>query len=304
MKKNNNKPRTIAILVNYNNNLDTSETIYNLLEQILSFYKIIVIDNCSTNNSFKILKEKFKTINDVIIIKSKKNGGFAYGNNFGIKYALENFKFDYFLVINNDTISDKEINSNFIEYFEKNSLQKIGILTGKIYYYNQTTKFWFSGGFFSKLKCSGYHFGLNETDTGQYDSIKECDFATGCLWFFKKEIIKEVGYLPEEYFLYLEDVDFSLKLIKKGYKIIYLPNIKVWHKIGASSGVNYFNPKYYYSNRNRIILAKKHLSFNRRILFYLFFLVTRIIRMAQYLLKGKFVNTFEGIRDGLRFNIK
>ena len=122
MKKNNNKPRTIAILVNYNNNLDTSETIYNLLEQILSFYKIIVIDNCSTNNSFKILKEKFKTINDVIIIKSKKNGGFAYGNNFGIKYALENFKFDYFLVINNDTISDKEINSNFIEYFDGSNM--------------------------------------------------------------------------------------------------------------------------------------------------------------------------------------
>jgi len=124
------------------------------------------------------------------------------------------------------------------------------------------------------------------------------------LWFVPTKIFEEVGFLPEEYFLYLEDTDYCLKLQRNGYKIIYNPNTKIWHKVGASSGNTKKTPKYYWMNRNRIILCKKYFGTFRAYLFTFGFLIpTRLIRFLQFLMKGKLVNTFEGIIDGLNFRV-
>lgn len=293
--------KVIAVLVNYNNYLDTIETINTLLNQTKNFYKILVIDNCSTNNSFDVLSKKYIDERDVNIILSEKNGGFAYGNNFGARFALENFEFDFFLLINNDTIAAKDINQIFVRYYNENRNDNIGILTGKIYYYEDLNKLWYAGGYISRLKCSGYHIGDLEEDSGQYDSVKEVSFATGCLLFFHKNLIEKVGYLPEEYFMYLEDVDYSLKVVGEGKKIIYLPEVKIWHKIGMSSGSTKQTPKYYYPNRNRIMLAKKYLTLIEKLIFTMFFIITRVFAFIKFLLKGKKVNTFSGILSGVKF---
>lgn len=297
--------KTVAILVNYNNYKDTKEAVNSLLDQSYPLYKIVVVDNCSLNKSFIELKKVYKENKNIIILQSKGNKGFSYGNNFGIKHMLRNFKFDYFLLINNDTVSDKDINKIFINYIENNKQKKIGILTGKIYFYDKPNKLWFAGGYFNKLKCSGYSFSRGKSDKGQFEEEKEINFATGCLWFFRKELINEIGLLPEEYFLYLEDVDFSLNLINNGYKIIYIPKIKIWHKIGLNFQNKKINTKYYYSNRNRIILARKFLKLNNRIAFYSFFIFTRFLKCILLLFtKGKLINTFTGIKEGLRYKTK
>lgn len=294
--------RTIAILVNYNNPKDTIAAVNSLRKQSVPFHKILITDNNSSDDSVEILRKEF-TIDDVEILQSKENRGFAFGNNFALKYAMANLEFDFFLMINNDTISDENLNKNFIEYFSNNDSKNIGILTGKIFNYYYPKKILSIGGEFHKIKCSGYHIGDGEIDHGQYDKVTECSFATGCLWFFHKSLISKVGYLPEEYFLYLEDVDYCLQVRSAGLKIIYLPTAKILHKEGSTTKVTKKTPNFYYTNRNRIICARKRLSRNDRIIFFTFFFITRFLRFFQYLSEGKLINSFSGIFEGIKFKI-
>ncbi len=294
--------KSIAILVNFNNAPDTIEAVKSLQKQSIPFKKILVVDNKSSDSSVEIFQKEFPQ-NEVEILQSKENNGFAAGNNFAIKYALQNLDFEYFLIINNDTISDENINKNFIEYYENNDSKKIGILTGKIMNYYQPERLLFAGGTFSRTKCSGYHIGDGETDNGQYDEVIECNFATACLWFFHKSLISKIDYLPEVYFLYLEDVDFCLQVRNAGLKIIYLPHVKILHKEGATTKDTKETPNFYYTNRSRLFFAKKHLNRIERTKFYAFFFPSRMLRFLQYLFSGKLINTFKGVKEGMNYVI-
>lgn len=286
------------ILVNYCNFKDTIETIESLKKQKTKYkYKIILVDNCSPDNSYIELKKYYKDDLDVDLILSDKNGGFSYGNNIGIKYAELNYQSEYFLLINNDTIADENILEEFMNYYlNNNNNDNIGILTGKIYYYNNPTQIWYAGGKLNKKRAGALHIGDKEIDKNQYSKIKEIDFATGCLIFFSYKLIKEIGYLPEEYFMYFEDVDFSWNVIKHQKKIIYLPRVKIWHKIGQSSNLLKSENSYFLFNRNRNILAMKYLP---RVAYYNFkiFLFTRsLIKFLLHLGKDRrIINTFKGI---------
>ncbi|MGL4998949.1 MAG: glycosyltransferase family 2 protein, partial [Cetobacterium sp.] len=280
----------VVILVNYNGYTDTIEAVESLKNQNYEKnYKIIIVDNCSPDNSYEVLEKEYKNDNFVDVIKSDKNGGFSYGNNFGIKYAIKRYsQLKYFLLINNDTKSDKNMLKEFELYYEKNhKKENIGILTGKIYYYEPKNTIWYAGGNLKKKRGGALHIGAEEKDIKQYDQIKSIDFATGCLMFFSKKLIEEIGLLPEEYFMYFEDVDFSWKVIKNNKKIIYLPQIKIWHKIGRSSDLLKNIENYELFNKNRSILAKKYLSSREYFGFKIFMYFRSTIKIAEHIFKDK-----------------
>jgi len=300
-----NSDRTVAIMVNYNNANDTKEAVQTLLLYNRPYInKIIIVDNSSTDNSIHILNKIDPNEEKVIILKSTINKGFAYGNNIGIQYALENLEFDFFLLINNDTIAGPIVNE-FCNYYTSNKDKRIGILTGKIYYHKERKSdvIWYAGGYYNKTRNSGYHIGVDEKDDkNKYNEVKEITFVTGCLMFFSKDIIGKVGYLPEEYFLYLEDVDYSLKVMENQYKLIYIPSACIWHKVGSTtkSSIN----QAYYSNRNRIILGKKHLSKFNYLKFLFFLFLSRIVKTIISFIKLQPKNEFVGCLTGLRFECK
>ncbi|WP_432205371.1 glycosyltransferase family 2 protein (plasmid) [Cetobacterium somerae] len=285
------------ILVNYGCFQDSLEAIESLKKQKTQYdYKIILVDNCSKDDSYEKLKKKYTSDEMVDIVLSDKNGGFSYGNNFGINYAIDKYNSKYFLLINNDTISNEDIIQKFVDYFIKNKEKNIGILTGKIYYYSEPNNFWFAGGRLDKKRAGGVHLGVNESDSGQYNEEMEIDFATGCLMFFNKKLLQDIGYLPEEYFMYFEDVDFSWATINKNKKIIYLPEIKIWHKVGKSSNLLQSKNSYRLFNRNRLILAKKYMGKFKFYKFRIFMYCRSFIKCILHLVKNKeFVNTFEGL---------
>ena len=263
------------ILLNWNNEEDTLECVKSLEEINYDNYKIIIVDNGSKIGSVLKIKKQYPEIK---IIENKKNLGFAGGNNVGIKYAVENGA-DYVLLLNNDTTVEKDFLSELVKAGESD--KKVGILGSKIFFYNEPNRIWFAGGKVSWMKNKGTHIGLDEIDNKQYDEIKEVDYLTGCSLLIKKEVIEKIGVLAEDYFLYYEDTDFSLRARNAGYKIIYIPKSKIYHKISRSTKPG-SSSYIYYHTRNGLVLAKRNGSLLNKIILYpycVFLFLKQIIKI-------------------------
>ena len=282
-------PKVFIIILNWNNWPDTLECLESLKNNDYPNYQVVIIDNGS--------KEKPQAPNpEIKIIYNKENLGFAGGNNVGVKYALEK-EADYVLLLNNDTLVKQDFLSKLIEVGEKD--KKFGLLGPKIYFADQKEKIWFAGGQVNWLYNKGTMRGYNEIDIGQYDSseIQETDYITGCCLLIKRAVIEKIGLMPEDYFLYYEDTDWSLAAQKAGFKCIFVYGAKIWHK-GSKSSIE-GSPSYiYYHIRNGLMMAQKyapwyikflvHLDILWRIkkqnIKYIFFLKKRT--WAKYILLG------------------
>ena len=290
------------ILVNYNTTQDTIECIKSLRNINYKNYDIIIVDNKSREDEFNNLNEYVKDKKECILIRADKNGGFAYGNNIGINLAKKKNS-DYILLLNSDTEVEKDFLNHLVLAIEDN--EKVAIAIGKINYFSDRNKIWYGGGKIDWNNYVGVHFGENSYDNGQYDKKREVTFATGCVMLINAKIDTSIE-LPEEYFMYFEDVDFSARLINEGYKIIYEPKSIIYHKIGGSSGGEQSPFTVKWANRGRLIFMNKYKSKNNSIKFILIkikFYITRLIKFIIFLLKGenkKAEGLIEGIIDGVK----
>lgn len=212
---------------------------------------------------------KFNGIENQIIIidNSDDNRGFAGGNNWGIKKALK-VGAEAILLLNDDASIEKSTIHLMKETLFSD--QKTGVVVPKIYFYpgfeyhkdrykkeDLGKVIWYAGGEIDRKNVMGIHFGVDEIDRGQYNKRKEVEFATGCAMMIKREVLEETGLFDERYFLYLEDMDLSIRIKKSGYKIIYEPKAIVWHKNAQSSGVGSGLHDYFFT-RNRLLFGMKY----------------------------------------------
>ena len=245
--------KVAVIIVNWKKYDITSSCIESILNSTNSNFKIILVDNESDNKKVK----NFKYRNEIKIIQNKKNEGFSKANNIGIDYALKN-NYDYTILINNDTIVEKKL----IEVLLKTAQAKnFSVVQPLILKYNGK-EIWNAGGRIN------YFFGNFITRKKVGNSLNSSheltEWLTGCCCLFKTKIFKEIGKLDESFFAYYEDIDFSLRLKKHGYKIGFTSKTHVYHYESFSSISN--NPKggklspyvHYLNIRNHILVLKKH----------------------------------------------
>ena len=233
-----------------------------LKDSNISLIKILVDNN--SPEPIEGLEKKFK---DIVILKNSQNLGFAEGNNVGIRYALKNGA-RWVLILNNDTTVAPDL---LIQLIKQSSLiNQSGILGPKIYfapgfeYHKNRYKpaqrgkvFWYAGGIIDWRNVYCSHRGVDEVDEGQYDRVEETDFVSGCAMLVKKEVFEKIGLFDPRYFLYLEDVDFCQRAKKAGFKIIYVPDGKVWHYNASSSQVGGALHDYFIT-RNRLLFGMKY----------------------------------------------
>lgn len=194
----------------------------------------------------------------IVLIKNEKNFGFAEGNNIGMRFALFTCRPDFILLLNNDTVVDEVFLEYLIEQMENN--EKIGFCCPKIYYYNYEGRrdiINFAGGRIDMFRGLSSHIGVNTADIGQYNLNKEVDWAEGSCMLVRVKTIEKVGLLDSKYFAYWEELDWCLQGKKYGWQSWYIPEAKIWHKIGRStqkmSGLSH-----YYMTRNRIFFMRKN----------------------------------------------
>ena len=219
----------------------------------------------------------------LIFIQSGRNLGFAGGNNIGIKYALSKKDFDSIILINNDTVIRKDTIKNTVSarlnYGEK------AIYGVRIYYYKDPNKIWFDGGKFSMWTGRAFHLNHGKYKDEIYDLhfVKEVNFITFCYVLIPKYILENIGLLDDEYFMYVEDLDYSYRVWKSGYKLYCILNSEIWHKVGASSGGEFSYFSAFHSMKNRV----KFLLKNKILFGFIFLILSRIVTFAIYLKQGR-----------------
>lgn len=278
------------ITVNFNGLNDTCALIDSI--PFNEDMEVIVVDNGSTEDEASILRERYPNIQ---AIRSEKNLGFAGGNNLGIKAA----KGKYIFLINNDTIF-KDFNPhiliNRLEYSPK-----IGLVCPKIRFAWRKNKIQYAGYTpLSQITIRNKAIGFGEEDNGQYDTPRQTPYAHGAAMMLKREVIDKVGLMPECYFLYYEELDWSMIITRAGYEIWYEPASTIYHKESQSTGQN--SPlRTYYITRNRLLLVKRNMKGLQKYLAYAYLQMIVATRdKLKYLLKGQtdlLKATTKGLRD-------
>lgn len=296
------EPSVSIVILNWNGWKDTIECLESLFQINYKKYHIVLVDNGSKDDSVKIIKQylngdikvkskffqyqtsnkplnfteitkldserkQIKVINleiKITILKNDKNYGFTEGNNIGIRFALKAYTPDYILLLNNDTVVEKDFLSKLVNFSQLNGSD---ILQPKIKYYEDLTlnSTGIKLDFFGFTSCRGDH----EIDRCQYDTfIREHFFyASGACLLLKKKFLKYMGdeYFDKKLFAYHEDVDICWQARLFGFKIEYCPNSICYHKGSQSTGgrksageANF--KKAYWEWRNRIRVLIKNYS--------------------------------------------
>ena len=253
-----------VILVNYNGATDTIECIKSLVNTKNNELNIIVVDNCSSDNSIEEL-EKVRDRYQFTLLIADENRGFSAGNNIGIRYALEQ-NADIVILLNNDTVVEPDfIDDLILPLYECNGC---GATTSKINYYNQKNINWDAGGSLSKTTAKTVHYNFNQKDQDMDQKNRDVSFASGCCICISRQALEKVGYLNENFFLYEEDAEYCFRILKAGYKIVYVPTSVIYHKVSSSTGQG--SPmSQYYSVRNKYYFITLYYKGLNRIISYL-----------------------------------
>lgn len=255
------------ITVNFHSDEDTLEVVTQLEKNILPKGTGMTI-YCVDNSGSVGLRESLKKHRTAVYIDAPGNVGFATGNNIGMKQALDD-KADIIVLINNDTVVPTDLVKNILNSPIKD--QNIGAVGGLIFFakgfeFKQNYKkedlgkvIWYAGGIHDWNNVYGSHLGVDEVDIGQYDSVRDTDFVTGCLFIVRADTLKKVGLFDERYCLYIEDSDLCLRIKRSGLRLVVDPKIKIWHKVAQSSGIG--SPlNDYFLTRNRLLFGMTYAS--------------------------------------------
>lgn len=284
------------IIINWNGIHDTIECLNSLMEQAYRNFEIVVVDNNSKDNQAEKLRRHFPHIH---LIKNKSNLGFAEASNQGIKMGLD-FKSDYLLLLNNDTVVHKEFLTTLIKDAQQDS--KLGLLSSKILYY-RSKRIWSMGGQISYLTGISFMIGKNEDSSRYYDSIFP-EFLTGCVLLIKSKLVRKIGLLNPDYFAYYEDIDYSFRARRRGYLLKTVPKSIVYHKKSASAGVSgstKISPlQSYLWARNSLLFANLNLFGFKKLTFDLGSIFIRpVMFLPRFASWKSFLNYYKGIISGV-----
>lgn len=287
-------PKIFLIILNWNGKEVLKECLESIEKIDYPNYEVIVVDNGSTDGSQKAIEEDFPYVH---LIENDKNEGVAEGQNIGIRYALEK-KTDYVFITNNDTTLDKNLLKELLKVAESDD--KIGVVGPIVYWANDPERIQFAGAMINWEKGNCYLLEAGEIEK-EHQDVKEVDYVGSV--FVSMDIIKKVGLYNSKYFAYWEDTDFCTRIKKEGYKVVYVPKAKIWHKgtytIGKISG--FYE---YHMARNMFWFMKQHATRRQYLSFLLYFFGFQFWFTSGILLRGKNINViisfFRGVVDGLK----
>ena len=258
----------------------TAACIDSLLAQDYENLVVLLVDNASYDGSGERLRDRYPSVR---YLNTGGNIGYTGGNNRGIRYAIEQGA-DYLLILNNDTVVERDCVTVLVRSAQ--DVGRFGAIAPKILYWDAPGTIWFAGGDFSLMRALGLHRREGErddaTETPRLDSMT---FATGCCFLMPAAVARDMRGFREDFFIYCEDVELSLRLTQAGYPMYYQPAARLLHREPPGRRLaSPFGTRM--RDRNRRRLVRQHYTAWQRALFAAWFYPTRLVRLAQHLMKG------------------
>jgi GT2 family glycosyltransferase len=243
-------PLVVTIVLNNNRREDTLTCLASLEKTTYQNHKIIVLDNATTDGSIEAVISAFPHVE---IVELTRNLGYAGNNNIGINIAREKGA-DWVFVLNEDTRVDPACITEMVAVGERDAT--VGVVGPMVYHFNEPDVIQSAGGILSQA-WDPVHLGQNETDQGQYSAPHSVDWISGCAIMVRRTFIEQNGLLDERFFCYEEETEWCLRGKKSDWRIIHVPQAKIWHK-GVQRD---YTPKpyvTYYITRNKFLMLNKH----------------------------------------------
>ncbi len=295
-----NQPLVSVITINWNNTEVTCDLLHSI--KALNTYpnlEVIVVDNASAEDPTSAFLSVYPAAK---VIRNKENLGFSGGNNVGIRAASG----EYFFLVNNDTEFTPSLIQGLVDVFKR--FPDAGMVSPKFHYFFEKGTIEYAG-YRSVNIFTGRNsaIGYREKDEGQYNSLTETSYAHGGGMMVSKKVTEAVGLMPEDFFLYYEELDWCVRVKKKGFKIYYQPASLIYHKESMTTGKT--SPlKTFYLTRNRILFMRRNVplpSLGVFVLFFIFFTIPK--NTVNYIAKKQpdhLKSFWKGILWHLNSNIK
>lgn len=282
------------ITINYNGLDDTCALIDTIPFTDEYSLEVIVVDNASAHDEASMIAQRYP---QVTVIRSQENLGFAGGNNLGVQAAHGRYLF----FVNNDTVFKPQSSDlrHLINRLESD--EKTGLVCPKIRFAWDPQPIQFAGYTpLTPITMRNHSIGYGEKDHGQYDIPHPTPYAHGAAMLVKREAIERAGMMPECYFLYYEELDWSMMLRRAGYELWYDPSVTIYHKESRSTGMD--SPlKVYYLIRNRLLFVKRNIHGFQKYITYSYLIGVVALRdTLAYILKGRrahFKASYKALHD-------
>ena len=293
-------PLVSIITVNYNQLEVTCEMLDSIRSLAFNNLEVILVDNASERSPKKVIETKYP---EVKLIQSQRNLGFSGGNNLGIKASSGKYLF----FVNNDTELKDGLIEGLLALFEQEP--QLGIVSPMIYYHPHSHEadgelIQYAGSTpVNSFTARNKQIGEKEIDRGQYKKAIPTAYVHGAAMMIPAKVVEEVGGMPEDFFLYYEELDWSEQIRNAGYKVFVAPQCKIYHKesvtVGALSTL-----KTYYLTRNRIYFMRRNRKWWQLMFFSLFLIFITIPKnVAKYLLKRQW-DHLKAFLSGVFWNLK
>lgn len=277
--------KNVMVILNYNDYKTTLDYL-EMIKKYKNLDLIIIVDNNSTDNSY----DELKKINDdkIVVLKSNKNGGYGYGNNIGIKFAIKKYKKCNIIISNPDIEVTDDTIKQMSKYLNNNS--NVAIVSPVIKEHGSLNRGWkLSSGYKEMLlsvpligrklknKIIGYKNSYYKNDVSKVDVI------SGCFFMIKSDIFKEIDYFDENLFLYYEENVICSKIKKLNYDIVILNYCSVIHNHSVSIDKSYNKlSKYKILKKSQMYYLEKYTHCSK-----IFIIMIKLISNLIVYIKGK-----------------
>ena len=243
-------PAVGVVIVNHNLKDSLRETIESFRKVNYPNLQIVVSDNASTDGAQEMVRTLFP---EVHLLAHQEEQGYARAASLGMAHLAGTTK--YIFSTTNDVIVDPKILNVLVSYAEQHP--DAGVLGTRIYFFDRPDVLWHAGGRIHPLHGHSYHLGWEQKDAPRYSRVRECDFVTGCGFLLRSEVLRKIGYFKEDLIFYSEDAELCYRFREAGYKVMYIPEAKMWHKTGTTLAKNRA-VQLRYSTRNSLYLLQRH----------------------------------------------
>lgn len=242
------QPLVGIVILNWNRPADTIACIASLRRMPATRYRVVVVDNGSSDDSVARLRAAYP---DLELIENGANLGFAGGNNVGLRHLIA-AGCDYLMLLNDDAEVAEDTIDRLLAVAEADPT--IGFVGPTICYFGQPRMIWSAGGMVAPNGEPSHLDDLKEIgEPGQ--PPRNVDYVTGCAMIGRREMLERIGLLDERFFIYFEETEWCARARQHGYRVVHVPDSIMWHKLTPTARSQ--SPRYIYlMTRNRLLYLR------------------------------------------------